>query len=117
VRLPIYEVMPGENGTNEAGASSKPGDVLLAGGCNGRDTVGTELCMVNAIIRSIRAPGFAVPAKPMAPKASAARLLSPFASRATGIPFSANLNHGETSGQSADAALSLFQSERRVCAH
>jgi hypothetical protein len=46
VRLPIYKVTPGESGGNETGASCNTGDVLIGGGCNGRDALGTETCMV-----------------------------------------------------------------------
>lgn len=46
VSLPIYKVTPGENGANEGGAACKTGDLLIGGGCNGRDTLGTETCMV-----------------------------------------------------------------------
>jgi len=46
VHLPVYRVTPGEYSTNEGGASCKTGDLLLGGGCNGRDTLGSETCMV-----------------------------------------------------------------------
>lgn len=46
VRLPLYQIVAGENGSNEATASCKTGDLLLSGGCVARDVSGAASCMV-----------------------------------------------------------------------
>ena len=46
VRLPVYQIAAGENGTNEFSAPCKTNDILLSGGCVVRDAAGADLCFI-----------------------------------------------------------------------
>jgi hypothetical protein len=47
VRLPVYQLAAGENGSNEFTAACKTNDILLSGGCVVRDAAGADLCFIS----------------------------------------------------------------------